>query len=140
MKDTFIHIRSKKFPKLPREEEELINPGMYGKALGLFLQSELQKRGYEAPFVCCEDWGWWVELKVAPFRLGVCIYSDSTQDEPTEFACTDGALVGRRIWSWRKLRFIETTSWINNLYDDLLAIFREDPDIEIAGTSKEFPF
>ena len=70
---TFIHIRSTRFPILPGEEEELLNEGTYGKALAEYLQAELAKRGYDAPFVCCEDWGWWVELK-APFTFGVCIY------------------------------------------------------------------
>ena len=31
--DRFIHVRSKKFPILPGEKEELVNEGMYGKAL-----------------------------------------------------------------------------------------------------------
>jgi hypothetical protein len=46
---------------------------MYGKALAQYLQLKLGERGYDAPFICCEDWGWWVELK-APFTFGVCIY------------------------------------------------------------------
>jgi hypothetical protein len=51
-------IRSSKFPILPSEKEELVNEGMYGKALAVFLQAQRTDRGYDAPFVCCEDWGW----------------------------------------------------------------------------------
>jgi hypothetical protein len=31
--EKFIQIRSAKFPVLPGEEEELVNMGMYGKAV-----------------------------------------------------------------------------------------------------------
>ena len=34
---TFIHIRSDKFPALPGEDDEIVNDGMYGKALVLTL-------------------------------------------------------------------------------------------------------
>ena len=34
----FIHIRSSKFPILPGEKEELVNDGMYGKALAEYLR------------------------------------------------------------------------------------------------------
>ena len=71
--DKLIHIRSAKFPILPGEREELVNEGMYGKALAQYLQGKLRERGYAAPFICCEDWGWWVELKAAPVAFGVCI-------------------------------------------------------------------
>ena len=66
----FIHIKSSKFPILPGETDELVNEGMYGKALAEYLQDKLAARAYDVPFVCCEDWGWWVELKAAPFTLG----------------------------------------------------------------------
>jgi len=53
MGNPFIHIRSEQFPILPGEEEELVNEGMYGKALVTYLQEHLTDRGYESPFVCC---------------------------------------------------------------------------------------
>ncbi|MEO8271005.1 MAG: hypothetical protein ABI557_14880, partial [Aureliella sp.] len=71
----FIHIKSAKFPILPGEKEELVNEGMYGKALSKYLQVKLTDRDYDVPFVCSEDWGWWLELKTAPFAFGVCIQS-----------------------------------------------------------------
>ena len=74
--DKFIHIRSPKFPILPGENEELVNEGMYGKAAAEYLQLKLRERGYEVPFVCCEDWGWWVELKNAPFECAVDLEKD----------------------------------------------------------------
>ena len=138
----FIHLRSSKFPILPGEKDEVVNDGLYGKALAEYLQLSLGERGYDAPFVCCEDWGWWVELNAAPFAFGVCIYSgDYSGDEkdgPADFVCTDGAS-GRRQWSWKKLRFIDSSPWVDKLFDDMMAIFRADHDVEIVAVTEEFP-
>jgi hypothetical protein len=134
----FIHIRSSKFPILPGEKEELVNDGMYGKALAIYLQQQLIERGYKVPFLCCEDWGWWVELKTAPFAFGVCIYSNSCDEAPTEFVCTDGA-TGLRKWSWKKLRFVETATWVEKLHQDLLEVFNSDEDVEVLGVWDDFP-
>jgi hypothetical protein len=134
----FIHIRSFKFPILPGEKEELVNDGMYGKALAKYLQRKLRERGYDAPFICCEDWGWWVELKTAPFAFGVCIYSGSEEDGPVDFACTDGVTAPKK-WSWTKFRFVDTSPWVNRLHDDLMAIFQADDDVQIVAVSNEFP-
>jgi len=136
--DRFIHIRSLKFPILPGEKEELVNEGMYGRALAEYLQAKLRERGYDAPFVCCEDWGWWVELKAAPFAFGVCIYSEPQEEGPVEFVCTDGA-PGTRKWSWKRFRFVDPTPWVKQLHEELLAVFQADEDVEILGTSEEFP-
>ena len=134
----FIHIRSSKFPILPGEKEELVNDGTYGKALAEYLQAKLSDRGYDAPFVCCEDWGWWVELKTAPFVFGVCVYSGPEEDGPIDFACTDGAIEARK-WSWRRFRFVDTTPWVKKLHEDLTAIFQADTDVQIVGISEDFP-
>ena len=136
----FIYIRSSKFPILSGEKEELANDGTYGKALAVYLQERLSGRGYDVPFVCCEDWGWWVELKTAPFTFGVCIYSGPWDDGdgPNEFVCTDGA-TGPRKWSWQQFRFVDTASWVQKLHEDLLDIFSSDEEVEILGISEEFP-
>lgn len=74
-----IHISSTKFPILPGEEEKLVNEGTYGKALAEYLAAKLRERGWDVPFVCCEDWGWWVSVKGQPFELGLCCYGASYQ-------------------------------------------------------------
>ncbi len=134
----FIFMRSTKFPILPGEEEEIVNEGMYGKALALYLQGKLRERGYDVPFVCSEDWGWWVDIKSAPFPLGVCVYADPREQPPVRFVCTDGG-PGTRKWSWRKFRFIQTAPWVNPVRDDLLQILETDPEIEVLDVSEEFP-
>ena len=137
--DKFIHIRSTKFPILPGEREELVNEGMYGKALAQYLQGKLRERGYAAPFICCEDWGWWVELKAAPVAFGVCIYCGPERDGLLDLFCTDGA-TARKKWSWRQFRWVDMSSYVDKLNDDLVAIFRADPDIQVISTSLDSPF
>jgi hypothetical protein len=137
--DKFIHIRSPKFPILPGEKGELVNEGMYGKALAQYLQGKLKDRGYDAPFIGCEDWGWWVELKNAPFTFGVCIYCGPEVVGPLDLFCTDGA-PDRRKWSWRKFRFIDTAPWVSKLRNDLVSIFQADPDVEVVSTELDSPF
>ena len=134
----FIHIRSSKFPVLPGEEEELINEGTYGKSLAEYVQSKLRERGYDAPFVICEDWGWWVHLNEAPFSFGVCIYSDQDAVQRGEFVCTD-SLIKSRKWSWKNLGFVDTSPWGEKLHSDLLSIFQTDEDVSILEVSDEFP-
>jgi hypothetical protein len=136
--EKFIHIRSDRFLPLPGEEEEMVNEGMYGKALALFLREALEKRGYEAPFHCAEDWGWWVELKGFPFAFGVCIYSGDGNAEVMEYALADGAVADRK-WSWRKFAFIETRSHAETLIRDLLSIVEDHDGMVLIGVSEAFP-
>jgi hypothetical protein len=134
----FVQIKASKFPVLPGEREELVNEGMFGKALALYLQAKLADLVYDAPFICCEDWGWWVELKGAPFAFGVCIYSRAGEGSPVDFACAAG-LPGSRKWSWKRLGFVETSTWVEKLSRDLVAVFQADTDLEVVGTFEEFP-
>ena len=135
----FIHIRSNKFPALAGEDEELVNDGMYGKALSQYLQAELTSKGYDIPIVFPEDWGWWVEIDGLPFALGVCVYSNPEQDNPTEFVCTDSLLSARK-WSWKAFGYIETRPAAEKLLEDLKAIFLSDPDVEIVQITEDMPF
>lgn len=137
--DKFIHIRSPRFPILPGEKEELVNDGMFGKAVAEYLKAKLRDRGYDVPFFCCEDWGWWVELRDAPFGFGVCIYSGPERDGLLDFFCTDG-VHGRKKWSWSKFRFVDASPWVERLHSDLVAIFQADPEIEVISTDLDEPF
>lgn len=136
----FIHIKSAKFPILPGEQDEIVNDGMYGKALAEYLQTKLKMRGYQSPFCCCEDWGWWVDLRGFSIPFGVCIYSGTRHDDGvSEYACTDGARAKRQ-WSWKRFRFVDTQPMAEQLQQDLLTIFQADRNIVIIGTSDNYPF
>jgi hypothetical protein len=133
----FIHIRSPKFSILPGEEAELVNPGMWGKALSLYLRENLPQRGYEVSFTGCEDWGWWVSIDNVPFTFGVCIWcGGESKDGLLNFAVTDSTL-GPRKWSWLMFRFVDTVPFAEKLHEDLLAIFREDPEVTLVGVNDD---
>lgn len=135
---SFIHIQSTKFPILPSEPQELVNEGTYGKALAEYLESKLKGRGYDVPFICCEDWGWWVEIKGQPFSLGCCVYGASDAGERPEL-CVMVSREPERKWSWLKFRFIDTRSRVNQLQSDIIATFEDDPEIQMLGVTEDFP-
>ena len=135
----FIHLRSNKFAILPGENDEIVNEGMYGKALAENLKRELTERGYNVPFVCPEDWGWWVELNLDSMRSGVLIHAVPDTSDPIEYLCTDGFKKDRQ-WSWSKLRLIDTRTLADTLVNDLQAIFERDSEVEILGVLDEVPY
>ena len=134
----FIHIKSRKFPVLPGEDEELVNEGTYGKALALHLEARLQERAYDVCFVCCEDWGWWVEVSGQPFTLGVCVYGSPDLAQGEEL-CVSVSEKPRRKWSWSKFGYIDTAPRVNALFADLCRIFTEDGEVQVLGYPEAFP-
>jgi len=134
----FIHIRSAKFPVLPGEEDELVNEGTYGKALAQYLETQLKERSYSVPFVGCEDWGWWVEVKGFPFASGVCVYGTASLPESRELCVTVSPAPGKR-WSWSRFRLVDTTAAVTRLFSDLSEIFGADPDVEVLGLPEDYP-
>jgi len=137
----FIHIRSQKFPPLPGEEEETVNEGMYGKALCQYLQKAFQKQGYQELVYFCEDWGWLLEVKDFPISVGICVYSDAEQGESvTDYVLTDSSLGKMKKWSWKKFSYVDYSDSWAKFNQDLLKILESDPDVDIIGVLKEFPF
>jgi hypothetical protein len=124
MANSFIHIRSAKFPVLPEEDEVLDSDGIYGKALAEYLESKLKDRGYDVPFVCCEDWGWWVEIRGQPFGLGLRVYG-GPEHEGTQTLCFTISRGPGRHWSWTRFRFIETTDRIEGPVRNLVSASRD---------------
>jgi len=136
--NAFIHVRSSKFVALPGETEELVNDGMYGKAVALYLQEKLQAIGYQVPFFCCEDWGWWVEINGSPFTLGVCIYNfdDDTETSQLKISVSVSPDKGRR-WSWSKFRYVDTTATVQKLEMDIVAIFKQDSNVQLLAINDQ---
>lgn len=135
--DRYVLISSQKFPILPGERGELVNEGTYGKALAQYLQAKLKEHAYDVPFVCCEDWGWWVEVR-APFTCGVLVHSEPQGAGPVRFVCAFDPLRGRK-WSWSKFRFVDASAWMGKVYEDVVEVFRADKDVQIVGVYDEFP-
>ncbi len=65
---THVEFRSAKFPPCDGEDE-LVNPGLYGKRLAEYLSARLRERGIETGDNYPEDWGWEVPLKGERFRM-----------------------------------------------------------------------
>lgn len=138
--DAFIHIRSNKFPLLEGEEQEMVNEGMVGKALGQYLATKLAELGYACSEPWCEDWGWALSASCHGVSTMICIYSDPTQHNPVNYACT--AAGPERSWSWRRFRHVNTEppeTWYSQFHDRLLSVFRNDPEVEVLRVSREFP-
>ena len=134
----FIHIKSSKFPILPGEAEEAINEGMFGKALCEYLQEHLQGLGYEVPFFCNEDWGWWLEISGHPFTAGVCVYATDSLPETNELCVVAAPDPGKK-WSWSRFRFLDTTEVAQELQADLTQIFENDSEVETLGFPEAYP-
>ena len=45
------------------DEAELVNPGLGGRGLCLYVKQELEKLGLETSEPAAEDWGWRLELR-----------------------------------------------------------------------------
>jgi hypothetical protein len=81
---THVEFRSDQFP--PYEgEEDMINPGCYGKRLAEFLAAGLKSRGFEPLEPIAEDWGWVLPIKNDGFRLW--IGCSSYQEYADGFLC-----------------------------------------------------
>jgi hypothetical protein len=135
----FIQIRAAKFTILPGEAEELVNEGTYGKSFALYLQTQLASRGYDAPRVVCEDWGWWVSIGGLPFGCGLCVYGQAMGAGEQLDLCVSVGTAAERQWSWRKFRFLDTTHEVNRLNETLRDILRGDSEITIVSETDEFP-
>jgi hypothetical protein len=123
---------------LPGEDDELINPGTYGKALAEYLRQCLRERSINAPFTCCEDWGWWVEVKDLPFVAGVCVYATDEMPETKEF-CVSVSPAPERRWSWSRFRVVDTSRDVGRILSAVTSILEADPEVEILGFPKEYP-
>jgi hypothetical protein len=74
-----LEFVSAHFPADP-DEEELINPGRWGRRLAAFLAEGLRTRGLCADVPRPTDWGWRIDVAAgAPFRLwiGCCNLDES---------------------------------------------------------------
>ncbi|MES2505499.1 MAG: hypothetical protein V4599_02275 [Verrucomicrobiota bacterium] len=134
----FIHIRSSKFPILPGEAEKLVNEGTYGKALAEYLAVHLRDQGYEVPFTCCEDWGWWVEIVGQPFSLGCCVYGASDSPDSPDL-CVKVSRDPERKWNFFRFKMIDTSARVEKLFSDLKAIFEADQEVQVLGYPEDFP-
>lgn len=134
-----ILIETSKFPVLEGEEEKLVNEGMYGKALCLYLEKELPKLDINVSSFCCEDWGWWVAVNSDEFEMGLCIYSDQeVGDNPTRYAIMSSLTEGKK-WMWSKFRKIDVSKDVTRIMDMTEKLFKDDSEITQVSRHDDYP-
>jgi hypothetical protein len=67
---THVEFESTHFPA-DADEDELVNPGVYGKKLAEFVAAGLAAHNLKVRTVFAEDWGWTVELENKEFPLWI---------------------------------------------------------------------
>jgi hypothetical protein len=81
---TYVEFQSDRFPPYPGEED-LINPGVWGKRLAEFLRSGLHNLDFETGELIAEDWGWTIPIVNREFRLW--IGCSRYEENPHGFLC-----------------------------------------------------
>ena len=81
---TQVQFRSDKFPPYENEEEE-INPGLWGRRLAEYLVTNLKEKGIPIEEPIAEDWGYYIPIENKEFRLAVCCGHQNGDDD--EFLC-----------------------------------------------------
>jgi len=133
-------IESKKFPVLPGEDQEITNPGMYGKALCEYLKLQLPLTGISVPAYCNEDWGWWLEVERGAFKMGLCIYSDpAATKDPQRYALLPSVTRGKK-WSWAKFKNVDVSKDVLEIIDVVERVLRSDKDVSVVTRHDDYPF
>lgn len=136
---TCILIETKKFPVLEGEEEEIVNEGMYGRALCLYLEKELPKLNINVTSFCCEDWGWWVDVNSNDVEMGLCVYSDpESGNDPKRYAIMSSITEGKK-WVWSKFRKIDVTQDVTRVMDTVEKVFKADSEITRVSRHDDYP-
>jgi len=121
---TEVEFRSSKFPAYDGEEE-LINPGRWGKRLAEYLVQKLSEKGVVTKPIIAEDWGWYIPIQNEGFRLAICC--GNQHGESDKFLCfTEPATpVFRKFF-----KKIDATKQLTMLTDLMRQILSSDPDIK----------
>ena len=119
---TQVEFKADKFP--PYEDEEEINPGMWGRRLAEYLVPKLQGKGIPVEEVYPEDWGCYIQIENKAFQLAICCGHQYGDDN--EFLC----FTEPRTPKVRKLfKRIDATSQLERITKVMDEILTSDPDI-----------
>lgn len=82
--------------KIEEGEDEETNPGVYGKALALWLSEQLNARAIKTGEPFAEDFGWCVPIASDSFSLyAACSNFDDAGQEWGVFAFAEGGMLSR---------------------------------------------
>src|SRR5437016_1018240 len=121
---THVEFRSKKFP--PYEgEEELINPGLWGKRFAEYLVQRLSERGIKTGEIIGEDWGWYIPIPNEGFTLAIGCGHQYGDDDV--FLCfTKPSTPIFKKW----FKKIDATVQLTGLTEAVQQILSSDPEIK----------
>ncbi len=138
-----VAIHTRKFHKMPGEDEELVNPGMYGRAICQYLQDNLREADHDIPWFCNEDWGWWIEVKGLAIPLGLTVYCRPDEAGNVHDYAVMSSVTEDKVWSWRKLTkviAVDRVASVNRIMSDVFALFSKDREVERVSRNDDFPF
>lgn len=137
----FFHLRAPRLGVLPGEDDELVNEGLYGKALCVHLGEQLAAQGWTVGPPVAEDWGWWLDVgEGRRGRLGVCIHGRRLGDDTPELDLCVTVAPDPGARRRRSKRHEEVVQQVARLDADLRALFASDAEIDVLGVTDEFPF
>jgi len=103
---THVEFRSDDFSPI-EGEEELINPGLWGKRLADFIRVGLLREGFDISEPIAEDWGWMLKVRNHPFSIWIgCGHYAEYEDG---YLCF---IEPHKPYVWRLLRRIDTRECI----------------------------
>ena len=121
---TQVEFRSAKFPPYDGEEE-MINPGLWGKRLAEYLVKKLSEKGVKSRQIVAEDWGYYIPIENEGFKLALCCGHQFVDDTDRFLCFTDPkSPVIRKLF-----KKIDGTAEIARVTDTLQQILSSDPDI-----------
>lgn len=136
---TCIEIQSDIFPIMPGEDEEIVNAGMYGKALCVYLEKELPSFGLAVDFYCAEDWGWWIEISEKEFTLPLLVYTFEPIGNIPQKYYLQSSITDPKRWSWKKFKTIDISKNIISIIDKIENALLYDDEIYVVERYDEFP-
>lgn len=120
---TLVEFRSDKFPPFNNEQEE-INPGIWGRRLAEYLSTELKEKGIPIRDPIAEDWGYYVEIENKEFRLAVCC--GHLYGENDEFLCFTEPKTPTIKKFFKK---IDASAQLRRLIEAIDEVLSSDPEI-----------
>lgn len=126
---TQVEFRSDKFPAYADEEEQ-INPGLWGQRLAEYFVEKLPAHGITTEEIIAEDWGWYVPIQSVDYPIGLCC--GHQYGDPDQFLVfTDpGNPIVKKLFSK-----IDCTEQLEQLTRAMDQILKADPEIrEVVWT------
>ena len=121
--NTLVEFKSNQFPPCSGEED-LINPGLWGKRLAEYLQDKLPHYGLRVTSIGAEDWGWMVELENEDFPLWIgCGHQNGEPDELVCFIEPSKPFIKRWFKKW------DTRTKVGHTAEALKKVLESDPEI-----------